>query len=80
MNQRHTDKELLVKGLKRMALTLILMFIGPVVVHSSFENQDKPLYYPVLIIGITICITAIVMGFKGIKIIMDAVFGKKIKR
>ena len=60
-----------------MAITLLLTFAGPVVIHSSFKNQEHALYYPILLIGIVLCITAIVLGFKGIRTIIKALFGEE---
>jgi len=72
-----TDKKKLKKGIQFMAITLILMFAGPVVVHSSFKNQDHFLYYPVLLIGIFICMAAVFLGFRGINTIVKALFNGK---
>ena len=77
MKEKHTDKELLAKGIQRMAIALILMFLGPVVIHSAFNNKTHFLYYIILTLGIGLAGTAIFMGFKGILTIMDAVFGKR---
>lgn len=79
METKRTDKELLSKGVQRLAITFILMFIGPVVIHSAFKNQTHPLYIFILILGIAISGTAIFMGFKAIRTMMDAFFGKKKK-
>ena len=79
MEPRRTDKELLGNGEKRMSIALIFMFISPVIIHSSFKNQDHILYIPVLILGLLGAVFAIYMAFKGIKTIMDAIFGKKNK-
>ncbi len=72
-----TDKELLGKGVQRMAIALIFMFISPVIIHSAFKNQDHPLYVPILILGIIGAGFAIFMAFRGLKTIMDSMFGKK---
>ena len=77
METKHTDKELLVKGIKTMGLTLVLMFLGPTLLYIAFSNSDKPLYIPILIGGFIICILAIYFGFKGLKIIMDSMFKNK---
>jgi len=77
MEPNRTDKELLGKGVQRMAIALIFMFISPVVIHSAFKNQDHPWYIPVLLLGLLGAAFAIFMGFKGIKTIMDSIFGKK---
>ncbi|MEM9649060.1 MAG: DUF6095 family protein [Bacteroidota bacterium] len=73
----HTDKKLLVKGLKFVGYTVALMFLAPVVISQAFKNQEHPAYVPVLVIGILLAIVAISFGFYTIKIFMDALFGKK---
>ena len=74
MEQKHTNRALLVKGLKTMGLTLLLLFLGPFLLHAGLSNPDKPLHIPLVVVGIGVCGTAIYMGFRGIKIIMDSVF------
>jgi uncharacterized membrane protein len=75
-----TDKDILVKGLKRLAYTVMLMFLAPIVIWQAFKNEGHPLYWPVLILGVLLAITAIGMGFKGIATIMESLFGKKNKK
>ncbi|MFL1896452.1 DUF6095 family protein [Aquimarina sp. 2-A2] len=77
MKPQKTNKDLLAKGVQRMAIALIFMFIGPVIIHSAFKNQDHTMYIPILCLGIAGAIFAITMGFIGIKIMMDAFFGKR---
>lgn len=77
MEPKKTDKELLGKGIQRMAIALIFMFISPVIIHSAFKNQDHPLYIPILVLGIINAGFAIFMAFKGLKTIMNSMFGKK---
>jgi hypothetical protein len=72
-----TDKELLVKGLKSFAYTAGTMFLAPVVLYQAFKNTDKPLFIPVLIIGIILAVLAVYLGFRSVNIVMNAVFGKK---
>ncbi len=79
MSSMRTDKELLVKGIKFIAYTIALMFLAPVVIYEAFKNQGHPWYWPVLIVGLILAIAAIVMGFYGIKVILDSLFGKKEK-
>ena len=67
-----TDKKILVKGLKYMGWALPLFFLGPVVIHSSFKNQEHPFYISVLGIGIIFCILAIVLMAFGLKTIMKS--------
>ena len=74
MEQKHTNKTLLVQGLKTMGLTLVLLFLGPFLLHAGWSNPDKNLYIPLVVAGIVLCGLAIDMGFKGIRIIMDSIF------
>ena len=75
-----TDKEMMIKGIKKLALTVLLMFLAPIVIWQAFKNEDHPFYWPVLIIGLFLAIYAVHMGFKGIHTIVDALFGGKGKR
>ena len=68
---KRTDKEALVKGIKTMGITLVLMFLGPTLLYIGFSNSDKPLYIPILIVGSIVSILAIYFAFKGLKQIMD---------
>ena len=77
METKRTNKELLGKGIQKMALAIISMFISPVIIHSAFNNQDHPLYIPILILGLLGACFAIFMAFRGIKTIMDSFFGKR---
>jgi len=73
----NTDKELLAKGLKFMALALVLMFTGPTLLYIVFGDPRSSTYVPLLIIGLLICLAAIVVAFMGIKTIMDSMFKKE---
>ncbi|APY07483.1 hypothetical protein BWZ20_03835 [Winogradskyella sp. J14-2] len=72
-----TDKELLRKGLKRLVICLFLMFLGPTLLHIAFSNNEKAFYYPILIVALLICITAIVMLYIGLNTIMNSIFNKE---
>lgn len=72
-----TDKTLLLKGVKFLAYTVLLMFSAPFAIYQAFKNEGHPLYIPVLIFGILLAIAAIGMGFYGIKTLVDALFGKR---
>lgn len=74
MSQKHTNKEKLVKGLKYLGGALPLAFLGPSVIYSAFGNQQSPLYIPVLIIGLLIAIAAGYCMYKGIQLLMRALF------
>ncbi len=71
---KHTNKEVLVKGIKYLAGALPLALIGPSILFSAFNNQDSPWYIPVLIIGIIAFIGSIYLMFKGIMTIVKALF------
>ncbi len=73
----HTDKTLLVKGIKHVAYTVFLMFLAPVVMYQAFKNEGHPWFWPVAILGGILAIAAIALGFYSIKLILDALFNKK---
>jgi len=75
--QNRTDKNILKKGLKKLAICLILMFLGPTLLHLTLNNDDKPLYIPLLITSIIICVSAVIMLFLGLNTIMDSMFKRK---
>ena len=72
----HTDKDLLVKGIKYIAYTIALMFSAPVVLYQAFKNEEHAFFWPVAVVGFILALVAIGMGFYSIKIIMDALFNK----
>tara|TARA_E500000318_G_C3559532_1_gene212760 strand:- start:774 stop:1010 length:237 start_codon:yes stop_codon:yes gene_type:complete len=76
---RRTNKELLAKGIKSFGFTVLAMFMGPFLIYEAFKNEGHPFYWPVLIVGIICAILAIYLGFRSVRIVMDAVFGKKSK-
>lgn len=76
MEENRTDKNLLLKGMKTMGISLILMFIGPTIIYLTLSNKEKPLYIPLLILGIFGCATAIYFAFKGLNTILDSMFKK----
>lgn len=74
---KRTDKDILTKGLQRLGICLLLMFIGPSFLYFVMSNDDKPFYIPLLVIGILLCLAAIFFLFYGIRTIMNSMFGKK---
>lgn len=71
-----TNKDLLNKGLKYLTIALPCLFIGPAIIHFGFINKSQPSFYLILGIGITICITAMVLLFLGLNTIMKSLFNK----
>ncbi|OZV66404.1 DUF6095 family protein [Winogradskyella aurantia] len=77
MEEDHkTDKDILIKGLKRLGICLLLMFTGPTLLHLALDNSDKPLYIPLLILALILCAMAILFLFLGINTIMKSMFKK----
>jgi uncharacterized membrane protein len=71
---KRTNKEKLAKGIRFLAISLVLIFLGPSIIFSAFKNQEHPLYIPVLILGIIIALGAMLMIFLGIKKTVNAFF------
>lgn len=69
-----TDKILLNKGIKHFAWALPAFFIGPSIIHFAFINKLQPVFYLILMIGIAICVAAIILVFLGLKLIMKSLF------
>lgn len=74
MERKHTNRELLAKGIKYLAAALPLSFLGPSILYSAFNNQDKPLFIPITILGFIFFFGAMFCIFKGIMTIVKAVF------
>lgn len=67
-------KDVLGKGIRYLALSLPLCFLGPSILYSAFNNQDKFLFIPVLILGLVVTFGAGFCIFKGIKTLIKALF------
>ncbi len=73
-NQKFTNKELLVKGLKRLALALPMLVLTTYVLTFAFLNKDTIPLYIFLTLGILGMIATIYLLFNGIKIILKSLF------
>jgi hypothetical protein len=71
-----TDKDLLIRGIRYLTYTVVLMFLAPFAIYQAFRNQEHPLYLPVLIIGLVLAIAAIGLGFFAIRTVVRALFNK----
>ena len=71
-----TDKDMLLRGIKYLAITALLMFLAPFAIYQAFKNQEHPFYLPVLIVGLVLAVLAIGLGFYGIRTIVRAFFNK----
>lgn len=76
MQTMHTDKSLLLKGIKFFLITVGLMFTAPLILYQAFRNEGHPYFWPVVVLGIILGIAAIGMGFYSVKVVMDAFFSK----
>lgn len=71
-----TDKKELLRGLKYELIALPLLFLAPVLITIGYKAIDKQQNYIWLIAGIIIATAAIIMGYLGIRIILNAFFNK----
>lgn len=67
---QRTNKEVLSKGVKYMAIAMMLLVLGPLLFHLGFKVRN----YLTLSIATIVSIAAILMFFKGIKTLMKALF------
>ena len=77
MENKNTDKTLLIKGVKTLAFALLSLFLGPIILSNALSDKENSLYIPTLIIGCLISAFAVILIFRGIKIIMSSMFKKK---
>jgi hypothetical protein len=69
-----TNKTLLSKGIKQLASSLPLLFLGPSVIHNAFMNKKNDWHYLVLVFGISICLLAVYFLFSGLRTLMRSIF------
>lgn len=62
------------RGVKYLAGALPLCFLGPVALFSSFKNTEHSLFIPILIFALLAMAAAIFLMFKGIIVMMKALF------
>jgi hypothetical protein len=74
MAKGHTDKQLLLKGIRYMAITIPLLILSTYLFTLSFLNTDNFMFYAALPLAIIGMAGTIYLGFKGIKTIITAVF------
>ncbi|MBO6606840.1 DUF6095 family protein [Psychroserpens sp.] len=74
---KHTDKEVLMKGVKIMLLTAVLMFLGPTLFYIGMNNQEKALFIPIMVVASIVLVLALYFMYKGLKTIMNSMFGPK---
>lgn len=72
-----TDRKELARGVKYGFAALPLLFIAPILITIGFKAIKLQNNYTWLILGIILAISAIVVGFMGIRIILNAFFNSK---
>jgi len=74
METPKADKTKIYKGLQKVFIAIPLMFVGPIIIYSSFKNQEHFLYYPVLILGCLICLFSMFLFFMGLRTVVSGLF------
>ena len=74
METPKADKTKIYKGLQKVFIAIPLMFVGPIIIYSSFKNQEHFLYYPVIILGCLICLFSMYLFFIGLKTLVSGLF------
>jgi len=77
METKHTDKNLLADGLKKMLVAVVCFFLGPTLTYISPSLQNKLMKYAALALGIILCLLALYLAFRGLKAILDSMFKKQ---
>ncbi|MBI9042706.1 DUF6095 family protein [Lutibacter sp.] len=72
-----TNKKELTRGVKYELAALPLLLFSPIIITIGYKAIKLNNNYLWLIVGIILAISAIVLGYLGIKIILDALFDKK---
>lgn len=74
METPKADKTKIYKGLQKVFIAIPLMFVGPIIIYSSFKNKENFLYYPVLSLGCLICLFSMYLFFKGLRTLVSGLF------
>lgn len=74
METPKTDKTRIYKGLQKVFFAIPLMFVGPIIIYSSFKNKEHFLYYPILTLGCIICLLSMYLFFRGLRTIVNGLF------
>ncbi|MDT0555193.1 DUF6095 family protein [Patiriisocius hiemis] len=72
--QKFTNKKLLVMGIKRMALSIPLLVLTTYILTFAFLNKETIPLYVFLPLGIIAMAATIYLIFKGLKLILKAIF------
>lgn len=72
-----TDRKEIARGIKYEMGALPLLIVAPILITIGFKAIKQQNNYLWLIAGIILAIAAIILGFLGIQIILNAFFNKK---
>ncbi len=72
-----TNKNELIRGLKYELAAFPLLILGPILITIGFKAIKQQQNYLWLIAGVLIAVFAIIIGFIGIRIILNAFFNDK---
>lgn len=68
-----TNKEKLLKGIKILAISLLVSFVAIYLISFSFVNK----FYTISVLGILIMFFAIYLIYKGINTVIKGIFNDK---
>jgi len=74
MNQKHTNPNLLKKGIKYLAYSLPLLFLSPYVLTLSFINKETVFFYLFFVTGLIVGFFALYFLYKGIQTLLSSLF------
>ena len=74
MNQKHTNPNLLKKGIKYLAYSLPLLFLSPYVLTLSFINKETVFFYLFFVAGLIVGFFALYFLYKGIQKLLSSLF------
>ena len=72
-----TDKKELVRGIKYELASLPLLIAAPIIITIGFKAIKHQNNYVWIVLGIILAIIAIILGFMGLRIILNAFFNQK---
>ncbi len=74
MNQKHTNPNLLKKGVKYLAFSLPLLILSPYVLTLSFINKETVFFYLFFVVGLIVGFFALYFLYKGIQTLLSSLF------
>ncbi len=73
-DQKYTDKKLLVRGIKRMAISIPILVLTTYILTFAFLNKETIPLFIFLPLGIISIGATIFLIYSGLKLILKAVF------